>query len=212
MKTIPLLAAILLLAGCSAEKPLELPAAPVDKAASCAIVSAAQSRLATADIKAPLALDAQGKILHYAMLAASEGDAFDTRIASAVSKRMGELEAGITKGKWQVLIPACEAAYPAATKMDVELPAGRPDAVLQCNEVARFLLEVLDSQNADHANRLADIGQLKQKLDRDIVPVLRARAGTSPAAQQKEKRAALAAATRLGSPIPVLDRCMKRFG
>ena len=212
LKTIPCFAAAVLLAGCSADKPLELPAAPVDRAASCAVVAAAQARTKTADFKAPLPLEALGWILHYAMLAASEGEAFDAQVASAVSKRMGELEAGITKGKWQALIPACDAAYPVAAKTDVELPAGRTDALLQCNEVARFQLGDLDGQNAAHANRLTELGQLKQKLDRDIVPGLRARAGTSPAAQQKEKRAALAAATSLGSPVPLLDACMKRFG
>ena len=130
LKTIPCFAAAVLLAGCSADKPLELPAAPVDRAASCAVVAAAQARTKTADFKAPLPLEAQGRILHYAMLAASEGEAFDAQVASAVSKRMGELEAGITKGKWQALIPACDAAYPVAAKTDVELPAGRTDALL----------------------------------------------------------------------------------
>jgi hypothetical protein len=209
---LPLLASALLLAACAKEQPLTLPAEPVDRAASCGIVAAAEARLATADFKAPLALEAQGRILHYAMLAAVEGDGFDAQRASAVSKRMTELEAGITKGKWQDLLPACTAAYPAADKTEIVLPAGRTDALLQCDEVANFLLDALARQNAAHADRLAGYRQLKQKLDRDLVAGLRARAGASPAAQQKERRKALAAATKLGSPVAVLDRCEKRFG
>jgi hypothetical protein len=206
------LAAALLLAACSGDKPLVLPTDPVDRAATCGVVAAAQARIATADIKAPLALEAQGRILHYAMIAAAQGERFDAEIASNVSKRMSQLEADLTGRKWQQLIPACRAAFPAAERTDIALPTGRTDALLQCDEVAGFLLDALARQNADHPNQLADYRQLKQKLDGEIVAGLRARAGTSPAAQQKEKRNALAAATRLGSPVPLLDRCTKRFG
>ena len=59
-----------LLASCG-PKPLELPADPVDKAATCAIVSASRALAAQADIKAELPFAEQVRITHYAMLAGS---------------------------------------------------------------------------------------------------------------------------------------------
>jgi hypothetical protein len=201
-----------LLAGCGGDKPLALPTDPIDRAASCGIVAAAEARTAMTEIKKPLSLQSQGRILHYATLAASEGDDFDSQVASRVSQRMPELQADLTKRKWQGLVPLCAAAYPAAEKTEITLPAGQVDAQLQCDEAASFLLLALESQNSDYANELAEYRKLKRKLDAAIVPSLRARAGMSPAAQQVERRKAMARATALGSPIPLLDACTKRFG
>jgi hypothetical protein len=202
--------AILVLASCG-PKPLELPAEPVDRAATCAVVAAAAARTAVTDIKAPLPLAAQGKIFHYALLAASQGGTFEADTANRVNKRMRELEAGITGGKWQDLVPACDAAFPATVKTDVALPTGRFEAQIACEELAEFTSVALEGSESDFGNELAGYRRMRTELNDAIAPGLRSKAGASTEAQSRERKRALAAAAALGSPIPVLDKCRERF-
>jgi hypothetical protein len=203
-------AAALLLASCGA-KSLELPADPVDRAATCGVVAAAAARTAVTDVKAPLPLAAQGKIFHYALLAASEGGEFKAETANRVNKRMRALEAGITGGKWRDLVPACDAAFPLAGKTDVRLPAIRLNAQLACEELADFTDVALEGAETHYGNELAAYRRMRTDLNDALAGGLRARAGSSVEAQSRERHRALAAATALGSPIPVLDKCVERF-
>lgn len=193
------------------DKPLTLPADPVDRAATCGVVAAAAARTAVTDIKAPLPLAAQGKIFHYALLAASAGGEFDAETANRVNKRMRELEAGITGGKWRDLVPACDSAFPIAGKTDVRLPAVRLNAQLACEELADFAGVALEGAERDYGNELAAYRRMRSDLNDALAPGLRARAGASSEAQHRERDKALAAAAQLGSPIPVLDTCIERF-
>jgi predicted small lipoprotein YifL len=203
-------AALLLLAGCGA-KPLELPADPVDRAATCGVVAAATARTSVPDVKAPLPLAAQGKIFHYALLAASEGGEFRAETANRVNKRMGELQEGITSGKWRDLAPACAAAFPAAEKTEVALPEARLDAQLDCEELAEFTSLALEGSEVHYGNELAAYRRMRSALNDTLAPGLRARAGGRLEAQTAERKRALAAAAKLGSPMAVLDKCVGRF-
>lgn len=205
-----LIGAAVLLAGCG-PKPLALPADPVDGAATCGVVAAATARTAVADVKAPLPLAAQGKIFHYALLAASAGETFEAETANRVNKRMRELQESITAGKWKDLGPACEAAFPAAGKTEVTLPEGRLDAQLACEELAEFASVALDGEEVNYGNELAGYRRMRSALNDALGPGLRARAGGSLEAQARERKRALAAAAQLGSPIAVLDTCATRF-
>ena len=211
MKLVPtLLACALTLAACGA-KPLELPADPVDRAATCAVVAAAAARTAVPDVKAPLPLAAQGKIFHYALLAASQGSTFEAETANRVNTRMRELEAGVTSGKWRDLVPACDTAFPAAGGKEVELPSGRFEAQIACEELAEFASVALEGSERDFGNELAAYRRMRTELNDAIGPGLRSKAGASSEAQSRERNRALAAAAALGSPIPVLDKCRERF-
>src|SRR3954464_7484143 len=106
--------AIGLLEACSGDKALAFPDAAIDRAATCAIVAAAEARVAARDIKDPLPVEAQGRIVHHALLAASPGGAFDAQAANAVNRRMGELKDQVTSGAWQTLVQPCRTAFPAA--------------------------------------------------------------------------------------------------
>jgi hypothetical protein len=205
-----LAAAAALLASCGA-KPLELPTDPVDRAATCAVVAAAAARTAVTDVKAPLPLAAQGKIFHYALLTASEGGEFEAETANRVNKRMRELEAGITGGKWRDLVPACDSAFPATARTAVELPSGRFEAQIACEELAEFASIALEGSERDFGNELAGYRRMRTELNDAIGPGLRAKAGPGTEAQARERKRALAAAAGLGSPIPVLDACRERF-
>lgn len=204
-------AAAWLLASCG-PKALTLPEQPVDRAATCGIVAAAEARLATANIKAPLSLEAQGRIVHHALLAASADGAFVPDTANAVSRRMSELQEQVTGGKWKALAPACRSAFPEAGKDDVSLPAAPFDAQLGCNELADFLLTALEAQESDYANELGEYRQLNRKLNDRIAPGLSRRAGSQLPAQQRERRKALAATAKLGSPTAVMHQCIEQFG
>jgi hypothetical protein len=203
-------AAGLLLTGCGA-KPLELPADPIDRAATCGVVAAATARTALTDIKAPLPLPAQGKIFHYALLAASGEGEFKAETANRVNKRMRELQESITAGKWRDLAPACDAAFPQAATTAATLPEGRLDAQLACEELADFADVALEGEEVNYGNELAAYHRMGTALNDALAPGLRARAGAGLEAQGRERDRALAAAAKLGSPIAVLDKCAERF-
>ena len=203
--------AALLLAGCG-PKALTLPADPVDRAATCGVVAAASARAATADIKAPLPFEAQGRILHYPLLAASEGERFDTAIANKVSKRMSALQDDITSGEWQALVPQCAAAFPLAGRLDVTLPADRFEAELGCDEMGKFLSQALQAQEADYAKPLGEYRDLERKFDMALGPGLRSRVGKELKPQLELRSKAMAAMVKLGSPAAVMRQCVERFG
>ena len=204
---VPLLAAV---AGCGS-KPLELPADPIDRAATCGVVAAAAARTAVTDVQAPLPLAAQGKIFHYALLSASTGGAFEGETANRVNKRMRELESGITGGKWSDLVPVCDSAFPVTQKTEVKLPQGRFEAQIACEELAEFTSIALEGSERHFGNELAAYRRMRTELNDALAPGLRARAGPGAEAQSRERDRGLAAAAALGSPIPVLDKCRERF-
>src|SRR5687767_11000478 len=92
------LATALFLAACG-PKAVALPEQPVDRAATCGVVAAAEARLATTDLQAQLPLATHGRIVHYALLAASEGGEFSAETANTVSQRMARLFEPITSGE-----------------------------------------------------------------------------------------------------------------
>ncbi|HEX8513146.1 MAG TPA: hypothetical protein VF688_08565 [Allosphingosinicella sp.] len=212
MKLVPgFLACALALSACGGAKSLELPADPVDRAATCGVVAAAAARTAVTDVQAPLPLAAQGKIFHYALLAASEGGAFEAETANRVNKRMRELESGITGGRWKDLVPACDSAFPATARTDVTLPPGRFEAQIACEELAEFTSIALEGSERHFGNELAAYRRMRTELNDALAAGLRARAGAATEAQSRERDRGLAAAAALGSPIPVLEKCRERF-
>jgi hypothetical protein len=205
-----LLAGALTLSACGA-RPLDLPADPVDRAATCAVVAAAAARTAETDVKAPLPLAAQGRIFHYALLTASKDGTFEAETANRINKRLREVEAGVTGGKWRDLLPVCDSAFPVTGKTDVQLPAGRFEAQIACEELAEFTSVALEGSETNFGNELAGYRRMRSELNDALAPALRAKAGSGLDAQRRERNRALAAAAALGSPIPVLDKCVERF-
>lgn len=203
----------LVLAGCG-PKELALPDDPVDRAATCGVVTAAAARAGVADIKAPLPFEQQGKIMHYAMLAASEGKAFDSARAAAVVDRMSALESGITGGKWQTLVQPCAGAYPATqAKGPVTLPADPQQAETGCYALAAFLAKALGSQDAAYGDRLAQYGAMNRALDPKIGAALAKRGIDSKSERASGMRAeALAKMVKLGPPMTVMARCLEKYG
>lgn len=205
-----LLTSALSIASCG-PKSLTLPEQPIDRAATCGVVAVAEGRLGTADIKAPLPFDAMGKVLHYTLLAGSAGDSFSSEAAADVQKRMTDLQDSITEGKWQELIPACRAAFPATTISEVELPPDRLDAQLGCYELGDFMRSALEEQGK-YGKQLGAYRELGYKLDAAVGPSLRARVGSGIEAQQEARGKALATMAKAGLPVAVMKKCVVRFG
>lgn len=209
-RTGTLLLASALISSCG-PKSLTLPEEPIDRAATCGVVAAAEGRAATSDIKAPLPFDAMGRVLHYTLLAGSTGESFSPDAATAVQKRMTELQDRITEGKWQDLIPACRSAFPATAVTEVKLPDDRFDAQLGCYELGEYVSSALGDEAAYDA-ALSKFKPLKNKLDATIGSGLQSRVGGDFEAQQEERRRVLATIAKVGPPSAVLRQCLDRFG
>jgi len=205
-----LIVSTFLLASCGPKR-LELPQQPVDRAATCGVVAAAEARAGTADIKADLPFDAMGRILHYTLLGGSTGGRFSADAAGAVQKRMTELQDQITGGKWQDLIPSCRAAFPATAISEVKLPEDRFEAQLGCYELGEFVRSALEEQAA-YDNELSEYRTLRDKLDASIGAGLRSRVGGGFESQQKARNEALATISKAGPPVAVIRQCIRRFG
>ena len=204
------LASALLITSCG-PKSIELPAQPVDRAATCGVVAAAEARAGTSDIKAPLSFASMQRILHYPLLAGSTGDRFVPESASAVQKQMTELQDRIIAGKWQDLVPACKAAFPATVITKVELPADRFQAQLGCYELADFIRSALE-KGGEYDNELSAYHELSMKLDPVLGAGLRSRGGTDFKSQQEQRHKALATIVKAGPPTEVMRQCVAKFG
>jgi hypothetical protein len=202
----------LLLVSCG-PKTLALPEAPVDRAATCAVVSAAEARANAPTVKGDLDFASQTRIAHYAMLAGAEDKIFSTDKAQAVVKRMGEVEEQVTNGKWQDLIAPCGAAYPLVKKLDgVELPTDKFDAQLGCYAMADFLGRSVSTTDPKGETELASYGKMKRDLDGTIGSGLKARGAAKYEKTVELKNEALSHMTKLGAPIEVMKLCKAKYG
>jgi len=210
--TIALSATLVLLAGCGPKK-LALPTDPIDRAATCAVVSAASARAGNSNVKADLDFAAQTRILHYAMLAASDGNRFDTPKASAVVSRMSELEGDVTAGKWQDLVQPCNQSFPLTAKVGgVELPAQRFEAAIGCYALGDFLTKSVTSREPATEEMMSKLMTMRRNLDATIGDGLKARGATKYESTLELKQEALVRMTRLGPPNETAQACTARFG
>ncbi len=210
--TIALSATLVMLAGCGPKK-LALPTDPIDRAATCAVVSAAGARAGNSDIKADLDFPAQTHILHYAMLAASDGNRFDTAKASAVVSRMSEVEGDVTAGKWQGLVQPCNQSFPLATKTGgVELPTQRFEAAIGGYALGDFLTRTVTSKSPVTQEKMSELMTMRRNLDATIGNGLKARGASKYENTLELKQEALVRMTRLGPPNETAQACTARFG
>jgi len=210
MLRMAILAFALAVASCG-PKALELPEDPIERAATCGAVAAASARVANPDVNSALSLDAIGRVLHYPMLAGSTGDSFSSEAATKVQERMAEIQNRVGESKWQDLIPACRAAFPAIAIEEVTLPDDRFQAQLGCDELGDFLRSALEA-NGEYGNELSEYRNLSYKLDSPLGSQMRSRFGADREAQQGERRKALSAMVKAGPPVTVMGRCLERFG
>lgn len=205
----PAVAAIAL-AGC-AKKVAVLPDDPIDRAATCGVVAAALERQA-AGAKGDLSAEAQGRIFHYPMLAASTGPSFDKERANAVFKRTPQLFDHVVNGTWRPLQPQCATAYPPAAIAAPVLPKTAFDAALQCYVLVDFMRKALGDQGGSYTEAATTYSVMSTRLDGTLSPMLAKIGLKSGPALQARRAEALAAAAKLGQPPAVIAACTKRFG
>ena len=145
------------LSSCGAPK-LALPDDPIGKAATCGVVAAADAR-STTQVSAPLAIDAQGQIVHYALLTGAADGRFSQDKAAAVMQQMQQIKDKIVDGKWQALVGPCKAAFPEA---DPQRPVSLPKDVLQsemgCYTLGKFMVKALSTQGPAYEEQLLKYG------------------------------------------------------
>lgn len=204
-------AMVLMLSACG-PKQLALPSESVSKAATCAVVSAADARARSPNVKGELGFDDQTRILHYAMIAASDGGAFSAKRASEVVSRMGEVEADITNGKWQELVQPCDQAYPQVKKTaGIELPKARFEAALGCYSLGDFLVKTVQTSEPGVQDKLSELMKMRRDLDGTIGSGLKARGAGEYEQTLQLKQKALGDMVQLGAPAETLKACQGRF-
>lgn len=201
----------LALAACGGPPALELAADPVQRAAQCGVVATTAARSAQTDVKADLPFATQVQVLHYALLAATDGNGgYDQARAGAVLKALPQAEPTVTEGQWQALVPACEAAFPHATA-PARLPDGALDAQLGCALLADYVEGALQSQEVRYATDLQPIRQMRLGLDNRIGARLHQAGAADAEAQQAPRDRAMDRIVRAGAAAPMLATCVERF-
>ncbi|MFD1613055.1 hypothetical protein ACFSCW_14715 [Sphingomonas tabacisoli] len=200
----------LLLAGCG-QKQAALPDDPIQRAATCGVIAAAQARQARG-VDAKLTIEQQGHILHYALLAGGEGGSFDRTRSAAVVNAMPQLGDKVTSGKWEPLIGQCASAYPATRPVDsVTLPSDPLTAEAGCHDLADFVTTALRTQENNFIDKMRAYDEVQRKLDQKMGATLKAR-GLNQAKANEARAKAFASIVTLGPPTTVLDQCVKKFG
>lgn len=201
-----------LLSACSNQP--SLPEDIVGKAASCAIITASESRSRMKNAEDALPLDRQSQIIHYALLAGASGNSFSRENANAVVMQMQMLQDRFAEDKWVPLVAPCKAAFPEADLgRPVKLPEADGDAQLGCFTLGDFMLRALSAYEGAYYDDANAYKAMLEKIEPGVDKVLADR-GVKPGADKERaaaKDAALQAAVKLGPPSTVLSECMKRF-
>jgi len=202
----------LVLSACGPAK-LELPAEPVARAATCGVVAAAGARQGgTGAVDEALPSDFQGRVLHYALLAAVQDGRYSQDAAAAVAQQMPVLQPEVTKGQWQELAASCDTAFPKAAKIEpVELPADSLKTQVGCYQLGSFLWTALQSQSDDYAKDLGKYRELRVTMDPKIGAGFARDGIRSDEAIKSFRKKAMAEMIELGSPIPVMNACTDRY-
>lgn len=200
----------LVLTGCG-QKQAALPDDPIQRAATCGVIAAAQARQ-TRGVDAKLTMEQQGQILHYALLEGAEGGRFNKDRSAAVVNAMPKLGDKVTEGKWQNLVPECATAYPQTKPVEtVSLPADPFVAQAGCHDLSNFITTALRAQESVYIDRMRAYDAMERKLDERMGAKLKAR-GLDQQESQDARAKAFATVATLGPPIAVLDQCVKKFG
>lgn len=209
ISTVPLILA-LLASGCGKHS-LTLPTDPVDRAATCAAVTANSLRKGSTNM-GPLRIEEQGKLLHYALLEGAATPEFSQDTAAAVNKRMSDVEQNISKGKWGELVAPCHAAYPATTIAgEIALPKDPFDTRLGCYALASFVTSALQNADKSYADQLNTYMAYRRSEDPRIASAYSARGIRSFDAKEASRRKALSIIVKAGSPIAVLQSCIRKY-
>ena len=206
---LPSLIATVSMLGACGPKAVTLGETAVERAATCGVVAAAQARTVSTDYKAPLTIEARGKVLHYALLAGAEGKSFDAEATGAVIKRMPELADDVTDKNWKKLVQPCAEAFPMAPAVTV-LPKDPLISAVGCDQMSSFMRKAL-STDMQYDSEVQRIGKLSMQLDEKVAPLLAREGKTSDEKTQAVKLEAMSIFAKLGAPDKLIDACVARY-
>ena len=202
----------LALSSCSSE--VGLPEEIVDRAATCAVVSAYEARSTIKNLDTPLSFDRQSQIIHYALLAGASEPGFSRDNAKGVVRRMQILQERISPEEWPPLVEPCNAAFPEANlNHPVKLPEPPEEAQLTCYALGDFMIRALSAYQGTYTQQWVQYSDFLMGLQPIVEPdTSEPGAKAVPATERIAKRnAALTVAAKLGSPSKVMNMCMERF-
>ena len=213
LKLVPVIpACALTLAACGA-KSLELPADPVDRAATCGVVAAAAARTAVDRRQGAAAARRAGQDLPLCPAGRVRRGRVRGRDGEPDQQAHARARGGDHRRQMAAISSrSATSAFPATAKTEIELPSGRFEAQIACEELAEFTSVALEGSESAFRQRARRLSRMRTELN-DAPRPGPARPGRHPTreAQSRERDQALAAAAALGSPIPVLDKCIERF-
>ena len=202
----------LMLSACNSE--VTLPADLVERAATCAVVSASEARSTMKSLDAPLAFDRQSQIIHYALLAGASEPGFSRANAGRVVQRMQVLQDRITGDQWKPLVAPCKTAFPEADlSYAVKLPVDPAEAQLSCYALGDFMSRALAAYEGTYGDQMVRYDKMLMSL-KPIVESEATKPGLKPvsnAERMAKRSSALAVAAKLGPPSKVMDLCIERF-
>lgn len=199
-----------LLAGCGGGGSSSLlPADPIQRAATCSVVTAANARARLKEIGAQLPVADQGAVLRPALLAGAEGESFAADRTGLVVEAMPATGDRVKPDDLPELTPLCAAAFPP-TPSPAALPEDALTAALGCDELGDFMRRALGSQG-DYQEATSGYLRLNHALDDRLPGLLAARGISGMGETQAEARKAMAAIVKLGEPTALLDACAKRY-
>jgi hypothetical protein len=190
-----------------------LPDDIVERAATCAVVTASEARSTIKNVDAPLGFEQQSQIIHYALLAGASDPKFSRENAKVVVHRMQVLQERMTGDDWKTLVEPCKKAYPEASlDYPVKLPADPAEAQLTCFALGDFMSRALAAYEETYSDQLVQYDKLSMHLKPIVEPEAKHGAKDVPDAERMAKRnAALVAAAKLGSPSKVMQTCIEQY-
>lgn len=188
--------------------PLTMPDDPVERAATCGLAELSAARIAE-PIKT-LPVEMQGRVYHYALLAASTGKEYQADTAKAVIERTQQVAQWGEEQKWENLAPECHKLYPqaASTEASPKLPDDPLAATAGCDMLNKFMAAALGSQGETYLSDMGKFGAISLSADKELPPMYE-KAGLKDIQQQlKFRREQMSNFAKLGTPIAVLRVCL----
>lgn len=200
----PLVVAVMVSA--CAPQTLELSDDPVTRATTCTAVRALELRGGSLEER-PVSFAGFTEILHFGMLsAAADGVQIDVRRLITVSHRAPAVLRELSGQNWRSLVEPCNAAFPETQRPAAPLPNDGFEGGMTCFGIAEFMGRTA----ADYPAEQRDFAALADRALDAARPVLRERARDEQDAT-RISAGYTARAFRAGTPISLLEQCVKRF-
>jgi hypothetical protein len=206
-----MIAATLLLAGCSGKPAIELPADPQERAATC--YAAKLALFAGQKGGDGLTVEQTNEAAHFLLLGASTNGIAEPTKAKALAARGQAIEAAITERKnAAAYAQPCAKAYPETNPVAFKgLGADTPDTRMMCFALSNALIQIYRASDVPPAGKGEIYGRLYNILDERISNEIHAAGDPNLAELAGRAVRGLALGAQAGPPTKVMDACAARY-